>query len=113
MKNGGGNILIDELWQEHLATPFPRGLRGKDMNGIDFVMFDANIAGCITTFLERGKLNLYQTAILGLSHQRACSVVPVLNEEGAAYFWRLERLAALILKAVALSGSEHNKKSTK
>ena len=80
------------------------------MNGIDFVMLDADIAGCVTTFLERGKLNLYQTAVLGLSYHRASIVVPVLNDEGAAYYWRLARLAELVLKAVALDNeANHNR----
>jgi hypothetical protein len=93
--------LTEELWQEHLAAPFPKGLRGKDVNGIDFVLLDANIAGCVSTFVERGKLNAYQITMLGLSYRDASFVLPILNEEGAAYFWRLERLAELVLKAVA------------
>ncbi len=101
MENESEESLIDELWQEHLAAPFPKGFRAKDVNGIDFVMLDANIAGCVDTFLERGTLNLYQAAMLGLSYRDASYVIPILNEEGAAYFWRLERLAEWVLKAVA------------
>ena len=93
--------LIDELWQEHLAASYPKGFRGKDVNGIDLGLLDANIAGCVSTFIERGTLDLYQSAMLGLSYRDASYVVPILNEEGAAYFWRLERLAELVLKAVA------------
>ena len=93
---------IVDLWEEHLATPFPKGFRGKDLNGIDFVMLDANIAGCVQTFVERGKLNMFQAAMLGLSYRDASFVVPTLNDEGAAYFWRLERLAELVLRAIAL-----------
>jgi hypothetical protein len=92
---------IADLWQKHLAAPFPAGFRGKGLNGIDFVMLDANIAGCVQTFLERGKLNLFQTAMLGLSYRDASFVVPTLNEQGAAYFWRLGRLAELVLRAIA------------
>ena len=81
------------------------------MSGVDFVVLDADIAGCVTTFLKRGKLDLYQTAKLGLSYQRASKAVPILNEEGSAHFWRLERLAELILKAVAMGNeAEHNKR---
>jgi hypothetical protein len=46
-------------------------------------------------------LNLFQTAMLGLSYQDTSFVVPTLNEDGSAYFWRLERLAELVLKAIA------------
>ena|SRR5689334_8422443 len=93
--------LITELWQEHLAAPFPKGFRGKDVNGIDFVVLDATIAGCVDTFIDRGTLSLYQSAMLGLSYQDVSYIVPILNEDGAAYFWRLQRLAELVLKAVA------------
>jgi hypothetical protein len=93
---------IADLWQEHLHTPFLKHFRGRDLNGIDLVMLDANIAGCVQTFVERGKLNMFQTAMLGLSYRDATFVLPTLNEEGAAYFWRLERLAELVLREVAL-----------
>jgi hypothetical protein len=93
--------LIDELWREHLAAPFPKGFRAKDVNGIDFVLLDADIAGSVSTFIERGTLSLYQAALLGLSYRDASYVVPILNDAGAAYFWRLERLAELVLRAVA------------
>jgi len=101
MGNESGESLVDVLWQEHVAAPFPKGLRGKDVNGIDFVLLDANIAGCVITFLERGSLNMYQAVMLGLSYRDASYVAPILNDEGAAYFWRLERLAELVLKEVA------------
>ncbi len=97
-----GEPSIKDLWEEHLATPFPKGFRGRDINGIDFVLLDANIAGCVQTFVECGKLNPFQLAILGLSYRDATFVAPSLNSEGAAYFWRLERLAELVLKAIAL-----------
>lgn len=93
--------LIDELWQEHFAAAFPKGFRGKDVNGIDFVLLDATIAGCVSTFIERGTLSIYQSAMLGLAYRDASFVVPILNGNGAAYFWRLERLAELVLKAIA------------
>ena len=108
MKNRGDDTLINELWQEHLAAPFPKGLRGKDIRGVDFVVLDADIAGCVDTFLERGNLNLFQTASLGLCYRHCGYVTPILNEEAAAYFLRLERLAELVLKAVALvNEAEH------
>jgi hypothetical protein len=92
---------ISDLWQEHLDSPFPKGFRGKSLNGIDFVMLDANIAGCVQTFVKRGKLNMYQLAMLGLCYHDALFVIPTLNDEGSAYFSRLERLAELVLREIA------------
>jgi hypothetical protein len=101
LENESDELLIGELWQEHLAAPFPNGFRGKDVDGIDFVILDADIAGCVETFVRRGTLSLFQAAALGISYRNVSYVIPILNEEGAAYFWRLERLAELILKTVA------------
>lgn len=93
--------LIEELWKEHQSAPFPKSYRAKDVNGIDFVMLDADVAGCVDSFLGRGNLNLFQTALLGLCYRDLTYVIPILNEEGRDYYWRLERLAELVLKAVA------------
>jgi hypothetical protein len=91
-------------------VPFPKEFRAKDVNGIDFVMLDADIAGCVTTFISRGNLNLYQTAILGLSYRNVSSVIPIINDEGKEYFWRLGRLAELVLKSVALKNEREHKR---
>ncbi len=99
---------IAELWQEHLNTPFPNILRGNDLDGIDFVMLDADIAGCAQAFLKSGRLNLFQTAVLGLSYRNASFVVPQLNGDGSIYFARLERLAKLVLKEVAIQNDSQD-----
>ena len=108
MESSSDQSLVSDLWKEHIAAPFPKGLRAKDVNGIDFVVLDADVAGCVDTFLSRGNLNLYQTAILGLSYRNLSYVLPTLNEPGKGYFGRLERLAELVLKSVALKNEEVN-----
>lgn len=97
--------LIAELWKEHVATPFPKDFRAKDVAGINCIRLEADIAGCVVTFLQRGTLNLIQTAVLGLCYRHASYITPIFNEEGSAYFRRLERLAELVLKAVALKSA--------
>lgn len=106
MESSSDQSLIRDLWDEHMAAPFPKAFRAKDVNGIDFVMLDADVAGCVDTFLSRGNLNLYQTAVLGLSYRNLSYVLPILNDEGKDYFWRLERLAELVLKSVALKNKK-------
>ena len=92
--------IIQELWQEHRAAPFPRRLRGREIDGIDFVMLDADIAGCVMTFLKQGSLDVFNTAWLGLCYRNACYVVTILYEEGVGHFGRLERLAELVLREI-------------
>jgi len=99
---------INDLWKQHKEAPFPNGFRAKEVNGIDFVMLDADVAGCVDTFVCRGNLNLYQTAVLGLSYRNLSSVMPVLDDEGKEYFRRLERLAELVLKSVALKNEKEH-----
>ncbi len=102
MKRDSDRILISDLWKEHEAAPFPKGFRAKDVDGIDLVVLDADVAGCVDTFICRGNLNLYQTAVLGLCYRNLSYVIPILNDDGREYFGRLERLAESVLKTVAL-----------
>jgi hypothetical protein len=104
------NTLIEQLWREHELAAFPQGYRGKDINGVDLVMLDADVAGCVDTFLSRGNLNLFQTAVLGLCYRNLTLLIPILSEEGKAYYWRLERLAELVLKAVAISNRKDHER---
>ena len=93
--------IIEELWAERNLNPFPKELGGKDVNGIDFDLLDADIAGCVMVYLERGTLDVWRTATLGLCYRNCDFVIPLLNEEAAEYYWRLSRLAELILKEMA------------
>ena len=106
-----GNRLIEQLWREHKLAAFPQDYRGKDLNGVDLVMLDADVAGCVDTFLSRGNLNLFQTAVLGLCYRNLTYLIPMLSEEGKAYYCRLERLAELVLKAVATRNRKDHESS--
>lgn len=100
------HTLIEQLWREHKLAAFPQDYRGKDVNGVDLVMLDADVAGCVDTFLSRGNLNLFQTPILGLCYRNLTYSIPMLSEEGKAYYCRLDRLAELVLRAVAISNQK-------
>ena len=103
--------LIEELWKEHQSASFPESYSGKDVNGIDFVMLDADVAGCVDTFVSTGNLNLYQTAVLGVCYRDLNFIMPILNEEGRDYYWRLERIAELVLKAVAETNRKEHERA--
>ena len=95
------NKVIEELWKEHEAAAFPASCRGVDVRGVDMTMLDADVAGCVDTFVSGRKLNLFQTAVLGLCYRELADVLPALDGEAKAYYARLDRLAGLVLKAVA------------
>jgi hypothetical protein len=95
-------MTIEELESEHRAARFPAELRGHDVDGIDFVMLDADIAGCVSTFLMRKHiLDPWRTAVLGLALGNVERLVPQLEGSALEYFRRLGFLARSVLREVA------------
>ncbi|GGV20548.1 hypothetical protein GCM10010260_70630 [Streptomyces filipinensis] len=86
---------VAPLWQEHLDAEFPAALRGAELDGIDLVMLDADIAGCVSTwcgnggFLDAERLRTLRRCVTELD-----KVLPLLmNAEELRYYKRLHRLA--------------------
>jgi hypothetical protein len=95
-------MTVEDLWQQHRSAKFPGELRGHDVAGIDFVMLDADIAGCVSTFLTRKHvLDHWRTAVLGVSLGNVERLLPNLEPAQREYFERLASLARLILREVA------------
>jgi hypothetical protein len=93
--------MIEQLWQEHNSKPFPEGQGGREVEGIDLALLDGAIAGCISTFLERGgELDLWRTAVLGLCYHDVAVVRKHLRGDARDHFVRLESISKLVLKSV-------------
>jgi hypothetical protein len=91
-------MTIEQLWNEHNQTRFPAACRARDIDGVDFVLLDADIAGCVQTFLKRKRtLDPWRMAVLGICYRNARYVLPHLEPEPRAYFERLEQLAGAVL----------------
>ncbi|MFI1601323.1 hypothetical protein ACH4YN_04020 [Streptomyces griseofuscus] len=89
---------LTDLWRAHMAAPFPVGLRGAERAGIDMVLLDASIAGCVSSWLNRAgspdtrRLEIAERCVLELDQ-----VLPLLTgTEEIEYFRRLRRMAALV-----------------
>jgi len=93
-------MTIEDVWKEHREASFPSVCRGRDVDGIDFVVLDADIAGCVSTFLQRRQLDLWRTAVLGVCYRNVTYVLARTPIEGRVHFQRLERLARMVLDAV-------------
>jgi len=92
---------ILELWPEHSASSFPQGYVGKVINGIDLPLLDAEIAGCIHTYVHNsGELDHRHIEILRKSLTDLNTIVLLLNSEELMYFNRLRNLAILVLQEV-------------
>ncbi|MFD7904052.1 hypothetical protein ACFV4G_17605 [Kitasatospora sp. NPDC059747] len=86
---------LDRLWEAHLETPFPESFRGVDVDGVDLVLLDANVAGLVLRELNGG-LDGDGAAVLWACIADLDAIVPRLNEEYcAAYYRRLRTVAAL------------------
>ena len=88
---------IDALWKGHVESRFPAGLRGEEVDGIDLVMLDADIAGCVQSFVRRRQLDQPRLDILSKCHAEVTAISPKLSSEARLYFERLGQMAAAVL----------------
>lgn len=83
------------LWDEHRSALFPPSDRGRDLGGVDLVLLDANVAGCVSSALA-GPLDARRREVLEFGIGQLDVVLPLLTEEDSVlYFQRLHRLAEL------------------
>jgi hypothetical protein len=87
------------LWDEHRRAPFPSRLRGEEIEGIDMVMLDADIAGCVDAWLgSRGRLDEQRRRWLQSCLDDLGRVLAALDDpEERAYYERLDILGTLAL----------------
>jgi hypothetical protein len=92
------------LWEAHCAAEFPRGCAGASVSGYDLVSLDADVAGCVDTFLRHaGQLDVQSTAILGRGYRAVTLAARELSsDEAQRYFRRLEALAGTVLSALSI-----------
>ncbi|MFD8148868.1 hypothetical protein [Streptomyces sp. NPDC059708] len=85
------------LWDEHRPAPFPHGLAGQDRAGFDLVLVDADIAGCVHTWLDDG--GTLDMRLFRVLHWRGSQLTAILTELGEGdnpeYWHRLSRMAEL------------------
>jgi hypothetical protein len=91
-----GAIL--HLWQQHELAAFPPGCRGADVDGVHLVLVDADVAGCVLTFLESGTLDAQRHEILQRCAADIERILPQLDQQATVHFQRLGALAALVLE---------------
>ena len=92
--------MIQDLWERHRQRPFPAELKGAAVEGIDVTALDTLASGCIDTFVQQGRLDLWRTALLGLCYRDLALVVRSLEGQAYVYFQPLEEMAGLVLDEV-------------
>lgn len=92
--------VVAALWREHMEAPFPARLRGEDVNGVDMVMLDADIAGCVVSCSYGAQRpSAEHRDVLRLCMEDLAKVLPDLSEGEARYYERLGRMGETILAA--------------
>ncbi|MFI6007363.1 hypothetical protein ACIBAG_00805 [Streptomyces sp. NPDC051243] len=86
---------LARLWEEHRRAPFPASFRGVDIEGVELVLLDADVAGLVQRELSGG-LDSSGIAVLWSCIADLDRIMPLINEAYcAAYFTALRRMAGL------------------
>ena len=97
-------VAVAELWRAHAQAPFPGRLRGADVSGVCMVLVDANVAGCVNTWLlHRGGIDDRRWNVLAACEQELLRVIPELDGDEASYYQRLLDMTVLVLEAAGES----------
>ncbi len=89
---------IKRCWEEHERSPFPSGLRGKSVEGVDLTLLESNLARYILGTIELGKpLAERSRGFLQTEADKLNALLPHLSGEAATYFKRLAKIAQDVL----------------
>lgn len=91
--------LLSRMWEEHMRAPFPPHMRGREIEGEDMVLLDADIAGCVVSSLS-GPLDEKRRKILLVCLAAVEKVLPSIDDEDGAseYYKHLRDMAALAVE---------------
>jgi hypothetical protein len=87
------------LWDAHAHQQFPPRLRGLEVEGVDPVMLDSDIAGCVASWIaQSSRLDVDCRSILMRSRDDLDRLLTGLEDDDeCGYFRRLRELATLAL----------------
>jgi len=89
---------LSRLWSEHQNDHFPAGCAGTDIEGVDLVLLDEYVAGCISTAAgSSDRLDGERLKILSDCRKNILKVNPKLPETAKSYFERLLQMTELAL----------------
>jgi hypothetical protein len=90
---------VRALWKAHLGRDFPPRLRGEEIGGIDMVMLDADVAGCVSTWMaSTTDLDQNRLGILRQCVKDAGAVLPALTDpDERRYYEGVAELASALL----------------
>lgn len=90
-------LAIHKLWLKHQGKLFPTECGGKSVAEVDLVSLDSYTAGCVSVFLERGKLDKKRRAVLQRCEQDLDAASEALDGYAGIYYRQLKKLASAVL----------------
>jgi hypothetical protein len=89
---------VARFWGEHVRSDFPARLRGEEVAGVDMVMLDGDIAGCVSTWLASAScLDERRWEILARCMTDLDRVLDQLAGDEEHYYRRLQQMTGLVL----------------
>ncbi|MEV6598805.1 hypothetical protein AB0M36_18375 [Actinoplanes sp. NPDC051346] len=89
---------VGELWELHKRAPFPSGLRGTSVSGVEMVMLDADVAGMVSSWLSTGgSIDDRRRDLLAQREQQLIRVLEGLTGDEATYYQRLLDMTVLVM----------------
>lgn len=93
-----GDDPLARLWDEHMRAAFPAHLRGRAVEGVEMVLLDADVAGCVSSslssVLDESRYGVVLQCIAALE-----KVLPSIGDEyGSRYYERLRQMAVLAVE---------------
>ncbi|MEU1289804.1 hypothetical protein [Kitasatospora sp. NPDC005856] len=86
---------LARLWEEHRRALYPDSFRGVDIEGVELILLDADVAGLVQRELNGG-LDDSGIAILWVCIADLDKIIPLINSEYCvSYFAKLRTMAKL------------------
>ena len=90
---------VRELWREQSSEAFPDDCRGQAIDGIDLVLLDSTVAGCIDSWIAaNGRLDKDRLAILQKCQGCLAAICPLLKGEARRYYEKWVQITRLALR---------------
>ncbi|MFI9163528.1 hypothetical protein [Kitasatospora aureofaciens] len=86
---------LPQLWGEHMKAKFPAGLRGREVEGEDLVLLDADVAGCVSSSLSSALDERRRGTLPRCIEVLEKVLLSIGDEDGTRYYERLYEMAVL------------------
>ncbi len=91
---------IRQSWEAWTRRPFPGGIRGLEIEGVDLTLLDTLASGCIKTYVDAGYLDPERVDVLQGCMNDLDRTVSRLTGDASEYLVELQRLGRAVLAAV-------------